>query len=238
MTIGNKHRKNVILLVDDDPDILEIVGYILGQEGFRVVLASNGLDAVEKAKREVPDLIVMDLMMPKVDGMEAVSAIRKFRQLDHTMIAFLSAAKEDFLQVAAYNAGADDYITKPIKPKLLVSRIKALLRRQHITMEEGISYQAIAGFQVFPDEYKLVRHGREIYLAKKEFEIFCLFASKPGKVFKRADILNKLWTNEVVGKRTIDVHVLKLREKIGEDYFKSITGIGYKFELPDENNQG
>ncbi|WP_294822775.1 response regulator transcription factor [uncultured Flavobacterium sp.] len=228
----NKHKRSVILLVDDDPDIIEIVGYILGQEGYRVVFATNGVDAVEQAKKEVPDLIVMDLMMPRMDGMEAVSAIRKLPKLNHTMITFLSAAQEDFLQVAAYNAGADDYITKPIRPKLLVSRIKAMLRRQYMPAEVGISYESIAGFHVFPEEYRLLRDGRNISLTKKEFELFCLFASKPGKVFKRVDILNKLWSTEVVGKRTIDVHVLKLREKIGEEYFTSITGIGYKFDLP------
>lgn len=227
-----KKKKIKILLVDDDIDIIEILSYTFLQEGYRVVTASNGVEAVEKAKRELPDLIIMDIMMPKMDGMEAVAALRKLPHLDNMMIAFLSAASEDYLKVAGYNAGADDYITKPIKPKLLLSKIKALLRRQDNLPYDEMDFHAIAGFEIYSDEYKIVRNGREICLARKEFELFCLLASNPGHVYKRAKILEKVWINEVVGRRTIDVHILKLREKIGAEYFKSITGIGYKFEMP------
>lgn len=226
-----KKKDIKILLVDDEADILEIVGYNLAQEGYQVVTAANGREAVAKAKKELPQLIIMDVMMPEMDGMEAVENIRKMPELAHVIITFLTARNEDYSQVAGFDAGADDYITKPIKPKLLVSKVKALLRR--LKDEDAHSENLNVGDIVINrEEYKIVKEGREIILPRKEFELFYLLASKPGKVFKRDEILDKVWGNEViVGGRTIDVHIRKLREKIGEDYFKTIKGVGYKFEI-------
>jgi len=225
-----KKRNTKILLVDDEPDILEIVGYNLQQEGYQIFTASNGKEAILKAKKEVPDLIIMDVMMPEMDGIEACEQIRRFPDLNHVIITFLTARNEDYSQVAGFDAGADDYIAKPIKPKLLVSKVKALLRRlkDETTSSENLN---VGGIEINREEYKIVMDGKEIVLPRKEFELFYLLASKPGKVFKREEILDKVWGNEViVGGRTIDVHIRKLREKIGEDLFKTIKGVGYKFE--------
>jgi two-component system alkaline phosphatase synthesis response regulator PhoP len=221
-----------ILLVDDEPDILEIVGYNLGQEGYQILTASNGKEAVAKAKKELPHLIIMDVMMPEMDGMEATETIRKIPELSHVIITFLTARGEDYSQVAGFEAGADDYIAKPIKPKLLVSKVKALLRRFREDEDgKGIGTLNVAGIEINREAYKIVKEGKEIILPRKEFELFYLLASKPGKVFKRDEILDKVWGNEViVGGRTIDVHIRKLREKIGEDLFKTIKGVGYKIE--------
>jgi len=221
-----------ILLVDDEPDILEIVGYNLSQEGYQILTASNGKEAVAKARKELPHLIIMDVMMPEMDGMEATETIRKIPELSHTIITFLTARSEDYSQVAGFDAGADDYITKPIKPKLLVSKVKALLRRLKEDEDgKGAGTLNVAGIEINREEYKIIKEGKEIVLPRKEFELFYLLASKPGKVFKREEILDKVWGNEViVGGRTIDVHIRKLREKIGEDLFKTIKGVGYKIE--------
>ena len=226
-----KKKDIKILLVDDEQDILEIVGYNLTQEGYSIVTASNGREAVAKAKKELPQLIIMDVMMPEMDGMEACEAIRKIPELASVIITFLTARSEDYSQVAGFDAGADDYITKPIKPKLLVSKVKALLRR--LKDEEKNSETLIVGdIEINREEYKIINDGVEIVLPRKEFELFYLLASKPGKVFKREEILDKVWGSEViVGGRTIDVHIRKLREKIGEDFFKTIKGVGYKFEV-------
>lgn len=220
-----------ILLVDDEDDILEIVGYNLTQEGYHISTATNGREAVAKARKELPHLIIMDVMMPEMDGMEAVEAIRKMPEMANVIITFLTARSEDYSQVAGFDAGADDYITKPIKPKLLVSKVKALLRR--LKDDEQQSENLTVGeIEINREEYKIVKEGKEIILPRKEFELFYLLASKPGKVFKRDEILDKVWGNEViVGGRTIDVHIRKLREKIGDDYFKTIKGVGYKFEI-------
>jgi len=220
-----------ILLVDDEADILEIVGYNLAQEGYQILTASNGREAVAKARKELPHLIIMDVMMPEMDGMEAVETIRKMPEMANVIITFLTARSEDYSQVAGFDAGADDYITKPIKPKLLVSKVKALLRR--FKDDEGQSENLNVGtIEINREEYKIVKDGQEIILPRKEFELFYLLASKPGKVFKREEILDKVWGNEViVGGRTIDVHIRKLREKIGDDYFRTIKGVGYKFEI-------
>ncbi len=225
-----KKKDIKILLVDDEQDILEIVGYNLTQEGYKIVTASNGKEAIAVAKKERPQLIIMDVMMPEMDGMEACENIRKIPELSNIIITFLTARSEDYSQVAGFDAGADDYIAKPIKPKLLVSKVKALLRRlkDETTSSENLN---VGGIEINREEYKIVMGGREIVLPRKEFELFYLLASKPGKVFKREEILDKVWGNEViVGGRTIDVHIRKLREKIGEDLFKTIKGVGYKFE--------
>ncbi len=227
-----KKKDIKILLVDDEPDILEIVGYNLAQEGYQIVTAENGKEAITKAKKEHPQLIIMDVMMPEMDGMEATEAIRKIPELKDVIITFLTARSEDYSQVAGFDAGADDYITKPIKPKLLVSKVKALLRR--LKDDDGKSSETlnVGGIEINREEYKIIKDEAEIVLPRKEFELFYLLASKPGKVFKRDEILDKVWGNEViVGGRTIDVHIRKLREKIGDDYFKTIKGVGYKFEV-------
>ena len=227
-----KKRNTKILLVDDEPDILEIVGYNLAQEGYQIITAANGKEAVAKAKKELPDLIIMDVMMPEMDGMEACENIRKIPELNNVIITFLTARSEDYSQVAGFDAGADDYITKPIKPKLLVSKVKALLRRLKEQEQKNSETLNVGGIEINREEYKIRKDDVEIALPRKEFELFYLLASKPGKVFKRDEILDKVWGNEVVvGGRTIDVHIRKLREKIGEDFFKTIKGVGYKFEV-------
>ncbi|WP_282787023.1 response regulator transcription factor [Flavobacterium croceum] len=226
-----KKKEIKILLVDDEPDILEIVGFNLSQEGYKIYTASNGREAIAVAKKEKPHLIILDVMMPEMDGMEACEIIRKTPELSQTIVTFLTARNEDYSQVAGFDAGADDYIAKPIKPKLLVSKVKALLRRfqESVVVSENIS---VGPIEINREEYKIMVSGKEIILPRKEFELFYLLASKPGKVFKRDEILDKVWGNEViVGGRTIDVHIRKLREKIGEDFFKTIKGVGYKFEL-------
>lgn len=226
-----KNKNTKILLVDDEPDILEIVGYNLAQEGYQIITASNGKEAITKAKKESPDLIIMDVMMPEMDGMEACENIRKIPELSNVIITFLTARSEDYSQVAGFDVGADDYITKPIKPKLLVSKVKALLRRLGESEQDSETLN-VGGIEINREEYKIVMNGLEIALPRKEFELFYLLASKPGKVFKRDEILDKVWGNEVVvGGRTIDVHIRKLREKIGEELFKTIKGVGYKFEV-------
>ena len=226
-----KKKDIKILLVDDEPDILEIVGYNLSQEGYQISTAINGKEAVVKAKKVLPHLIIMDVMMPEMDGMEACENIRKIPELSNVIIAFLTARSEDYSQVAGFDAGADDYITKPIKPKLLVSKVKALLRRLKET-EQNSETLNVGGIEINREEYKIVKDNIEIVLPRKEFELFYLLASKPGKVFKREEILDKVWGNDViVGGRTIDVHIRKLREKLGDEYIKTIKGIGYKFEF-------
>ncbi len=227
-----KKKDIKILLVDDEPDILEIVGYNLLQEGYQIVTAANGREAVAKAKSELPQLIIMDVMMPEMDGMEACESIRKIPELNNVMIAFLTARNEDYSQVAGFDAGADDYINKPIKPKLLVSKVKALLRRLKSEEKQNAETLNVGGIEINREEYKIIKDDLEIVLPRKEFELFYLLASKPGKVFKREEILDKVWGNDViVGGRTIDVHIRKLREKIGDDFFKTIKGVGYKFEV-------
>ncbi len=225
-----KKKDIKILLVDDEPDILEIVGYNLSAEGYQVITAENGLEAVKKAKIEKPHLIILDVMMPEMDGIEACEQIRKHPELNDTIITFLTARGEDYSQLAGFDAGADDYITKPIKPKVLVGKVKALLRRLKHTNAINDDIIKINNLIINRDEYKIVLNGNEIILPRKEFELLSLLASKPGKVFKRDDILDKVWGNEVVvGGRTIDVHIRKLREKIGDDSFKTVKGVGYKF---------
>lgn len=221
-----------ILLVDDEPDILEIVGYNLSSEGYNVITAKNGNEAIAKAKKERPHLIILDVMMPEMDGIETCEHIRKSPDLKDTIITFLTARGEDYSQVAGFDAGADDYITKPIKPKLLISKVKALLRRLKEENGPADNMVHVGNITINREEYKIVQSGKEIILPRKEFELLSLLASRPGKVFKRDEILDKVWGNEViVGGRTIDVHIRKLREKIGDDHFKTVKGVGYKFVL-------
>jgi len=218
-----------ILLVDDEPDILEIVGYNLSSEGYEVFKADNGKKAIELAEENNPDLILLDVMMPEMDGIETCEKIRNIPQLKEVVIAFLTARGEDYSQVAGFDAGADDYITKPVKPKVLTSKVKALLRRKSSTTEDR-NVVKVGKLTIDRDEYKVTDDQRDIVLPRKEFELLSLLASKPGKVFKREDILNTVWGNEVVvGGRTIDVHIRKLREKIGDKRFKTVKGVGYKF---------
>ncbi|MEQ3690261.1 MAG: response regulator transcription factor [Flavobacterium sp.] len=227
------NQEITILLVDDEPDILEIVGYNLSQEGYKIVKASNGKEAILKAKKEAPQLIIMDVMMPEMDGIEACEKIRQFPELQNTIITFLTARSEDYSQMAGFDAGADDYISKPIKPRILVSKVKALLRRVKENVE-ALDVLKVGGIEINREEYKIIKEGNEIILPRKEFELFYLLASKPGKVFTREEILDKVWGNEVVvGGRTIDVHIRKLREKIGDDFFKTIKGVGYKIEFSE-----
>lgn len=225
-----KKRDIKILLVDDDADIIEIVRYNLLQEGYQIFTASNGKEAIAAAKKELPHLIIMDVMMPVMDGMEACEQIRLVPELQNVIITFLSARNEDYSQVAGFEAGADDYIAKPIKPKILVSKVKGLLRRLK-DQKEGNATLNVAGLEINREEYKVVHEGRELVLPRKEFELLYLLASKPGKVFKREEILDSVWGNEVVvGGRTIDVHIRKLREKMGDDLFTTIKGVGYKLD--------
>tara|TARA_Y100000385_G_scaffold109322_1_gene113450 strand:+ start:209 stop:901 length:693 start_codon:yes stop_codon:yes gene_type:complete len=221
-----------ILLVDDEPDILEIISYNLTAQGYNVITANNGVQAVKKAKKEQPHLIILDVMMPEMDGIDACEQIRKIPELENTLITFLTARGEDYSQVAGFEAGADDYITKPIKPKVLVSKIKSLLRRYNTNYNTpSKDLIELDRLTIDREAYKIVFEGEDIVLPRKEFELLYLLASKPGKVFKREDILNKIWGNEVVvGGRTIDVHIRKLREKLGDKRFKTIKGVGYKFE--------
>ena len=227
-----KKKDIKILLVDDEPDILEIVSYNLANEGYQIFTASNGIEAVKKSIEIQPHLILLDVMMPEMDGIEACAKIRENNNLKEVIIAFFTARGEDYSQLAGLDAGADDYITKPVKPKVLVSKVNSLLRRLRKGNSEIINVIKIGNIIINRDEYFVQKDKNKIILPRKEFELMALLASKPGKVFKRVDILEKVWGNDViVGGRTIDVHIRKLREKIGDDYFKTIKGVGYKFTI-------
>ena len=223
-----------ILLVDDEPDIIEILRYNLTQEGYSGIAAKDGHSAIKKAEKEIPNLIIMDVMMPKMYGIDACGIIRQNPKFNDTIIMFLTARGEDYSHVAAYDAGADDYVTKPIKPIVFISKVKALLRR--LKKENNLtSIIEIGKLIIDNDEYKVKVSGRSLSLPKKEFELLYLLASKPEKVFKREKIMQFIWGSDVVvGDRTIDVHMRKLREKIGDKYFKTIKGVGYKFVNPDK----
>lgn len=221
-----------ILLVDDEQDILEFLSYNLKKEGYTVFIANNGKEAITVAKKVSPDLIILDVMMPDMDGIETCRGIREIPELKNVMIAFLTARNEDYSQIAGFDVGADDYINKPIKPRVLISRIKALLRRGTGAESNKIDKVDTGGIKIDRERYVIEKNGVEINLPKKEFELLALLASKPGKVFTREVILDMVWGGDVVvGDRTIDVHIRKLREKIGEDFIKTIKGIGYKFEF-------
>jgi two-component system alkaline phosphatase synthesis response regulator PhoP len=218
-----------ILLVDDETDVIDFMKYNLEKEGYWVYTASNGEEGISIAKKVNPHLIILDLMMPKLDGIEACRELRSLPQFKTTLIAFLTARDEDFSQLEGFEVGADDYIPKPIKPRVFLSRIGGLLRR--LEQENNLSVIRVGNIEVDRERYLVRKDGQEIQLPRKEFELLNLLVSKPGRVFKREEILNKVWGNEtIVGDRTIDVHIRKLREKLGEDYFKTIKGIGYKFD--------
>lgn len=233
--MNNSHSK--ILLVDDEQDILEFLSYNLRKEGYEVFISTNGKKAVEIAKEVKPHLIILDVMMPDLDGIETCRELRAIDDLKDTVISFLTARGEDYSQIAGFDAGADDYITKPIKPRVLISRVQALLRRYNPndkpSKTNGSSQTIHVGQITIDREAYLIKHkGEEIQLPKKEFELLALLASKPGKVFTRDEILKTVWGDDVVvGDRTIDVHVRKLREKLGEDYIRTVKGVGYKFDF-------
>ena len=226
-----KKKHTRILLVDDEPDIIEILAYNLSNEGYQIETAINGRDALEKANDWKPHLVLLDVMMPEMDGIETCEQLRKNPSLTNLVIVFLTARSEDYSQVAGLEAGADDYITKPIKPKVLTSKIKAILRRFNSFDANNDTIEA-GDLVVNREEYKIIYKGEDIILPRKEFELVSLLASKPQKVFEREEILNRVWGNEViVGGRTIDVHIRKLREKIGDQHFKTVKGVGYKYVI-------
>jgi two-component system alkaline phosphatase synthesis response regulator PhoP len=216
-----------ILIVDDEPDILEILGYNLKKEGYEVFMAEDGLQAIVQAKKHKPHLIVMDVMMPNMDGIEACIKIRENPELSKTIITFLSARSEDYSQISGLNAGADDYLTKPVRPRVLLSKVKSLLRRLEDTSTENP--QVFKDITIDPNKYKVLKGGVEIKFAKKEFKLLQLLFSNIGKVFTRDEIMNTIWGTDVfVGDRTIDVHIRKLREKLGNNVIETIKGVGYR----------
>jgi len=219
-----------VLLVDDEQDIVDLLKYNLEREGYHVLTALNGKDAIKLAKANRPDLIVLDIMMPGMDGVEVCTLLRQQQEFKNTLITFLTARGEDYSQIAGFDAGADDYITKPVRPKVFVSKVKALLKRSSGERPEGQIFES-NGIKVNLEKVMVYVGDQELQLPKKEFELLVLLMSKPGKVFKREEIYNQIWGNELfVGDRTIDVHIRKLREKIGDDRIKTIKGIGYKFD--------
>ena len=221
-----------ILCVDDEPDILEILKYNLSNEGYNVSTAKDGVSAIKKANDTKPNLIIMDVMMPNMDGIEACEKLRNDLKFNDTIIMFLTARGEDYSHVAAYEAGADDYVTKPVKPKVLLSKVKGLLRRSNKKIEPENNEIELENIKIDRESYKVYVSGQSLSLPRKEFELLYLLASKPDKVFKREKIMEKVWGGEVVvGDRTIDVHIRKLREKIGDKYFKTVKGVGYKFVI-------
>jgi two-component system, OmpR family, alkaline phosphatase synthesis response regulator PhoP len=223
--------KTKILLVDDEPDILEFVEYNLRKEGYQVFQARNGKEALEVAHRENPQLILIDIMMPEKDGIETCRELRQDSKFKNTLIAFLTARNEDYSQIAGFDVGADDYIAKPVKPMVLLSRIKALLRRSGES-KPNEKILTVGDIVIDREKYLLYKNKREIELPRKEFELISLLLSKPGKVYTRDEILNTIWGDDVVvGDRTIDVHIRKLREKLGDECIKTVKGIGYKFDL-------
>ena len=223
--------KHKILVVDDEPDILELIEYNLKKDGYQVFTATNGQEGVAVAKKVLPDLIILDIMMPKMDGIEACRIMRAMPEFKNTFMVFLTARSEEYSEIAGFNVGADDYIAKPIKPRALISRINALLRRNVQSEEQPENKLVISDLVIDRDAYLVFRKGEKTVLAKKEFELLYLLASKPGKVYTRDVILKSIWEDSVVvTKRTIDVHIRKLREKLGDTYVTTVKGVGYKFE--------
>lgn len=229
MSNNTNHK---ILLVDDEPDILEFLSYNLKKEGYTTYTALNGKQALEIARKHAPNLIILDVMMPEIDGIETCRELRSIDGLSDVLIAFLTARGEDYSQIAGFDAGADDYITKPIKPRVFVSRIKALLRRVGETTEEKVAIMELGDLKIDRERYVLHYKSVELQIPKKEFELLSLLASKPGKVFTRDEIMKNVWGDEViVGDRTIDVHIRKLREKLDDRFIKTVKGVGYKFDF-------
>jgi two-component system alkaline phosphatase synthesis response regulator PhoP len=229
--------KQRILIVDDEPDILEFLGFNLEAEGYQVYQATNGSEGLHMCKTHLPDLVLMDVMMPVMDGIEACIEIRKNPDTAQTVVCFLTARAEDYSQIAGLEAGADDYITKPVKPRVLISKIKSLLRRKD-GIEETVSTNAIElhGLIIDQEQHLVFKEGKAIHLPKKQFEILVLLSSKPGKVFSRDTMMSQVWGDDIiVGDRNIDVQIRKLREKIGEDYVRTIKGVGYKFVNPESD---
>jgi len=222
--------KGKILLVDDEEDILEFLSYNLKKEGFQIETANNGISALKKLNRFNPELIILDVMMPEMDGIEVCENIRNDEKNDDVLILFLTARSEDYSELAGFSAGADDYITKPIKPKLLVSRVNAILKRKRKTRQTD-AHISIGEIQIDKSKHKLLYLGKEIYLARKEFNLLYYLMTIPGKVFTRDEIITTIWKDAVVGDRTIDVHIRKIREKIGNHHIKTVKGIGYKFDI-------
>lgn len=218
-----------ILLVDDEPDILEFVGYNITKEGYTLLTANNGIEAIRIASEAIPQLIILDIMMPGMDGIEVCQELRKNPELNSTLIAFLTARSEDFSQIAGLDAGGDDYITKPVKPKVLMSRINALLRR--VPVSGGIPKTDVGNLIIDREKYIIIKNNETISLPRKEFELIALLTSRPDKVFTRDEIFDEIWGSDViVGDRTIDVHIRRIREKLGIDNIKTIKGVGYKYE--------
>lgn len=219
-----------VLIVDDEEDILEFVSYNLRKEGYKVTTAPNGQEALKIAREQLPHLVILDVMMPEMDGIETCREMRKIPSLKETIITFFTARNEDYSQIAGFEAGADDYITKPIKPRLLSSKVNALLRR-HIVNQEITNISTVGDLTIDNEKFKVIVSGNEIFLPKKEFELLSLLTSKPNKVFTRDEIYSKIWSGDViVGERTIDVHIRKIREKLGIENIKTIKGVGYKYE--------
>lgn len=227
--------KYKILVVDDEPDIVELIAYNLKREGYQVYTAANGQEAVTTAKRVMPDLIILDIMMPKMDGIEACRIMRSMPEFKSTFMVFLTARSEEYSEIAGFNVGADDYIAKPIKPRALLSRINAILRRNAQAEDQPENKLEVADLVIDREAFLVFRNGEKIVLAKKEFELLYLLASRPGKVYTREAILKSIWEDSVVvTNRTIDVHIRKLREKIGDYYVATVKGVGYKFEISDD----
>ena len=218
-----------VLIVDDEKDILEFLSYNIEKEGFIVHTALNGKSAIEKAKKYKPDLIILDVMMPEMDGITTCQEIRSIPEISNTLILFLTARSEEYSELAGFDAGADDYVAKPIKPKLLISRIKALLKRNKI--KASAKNIQIGNIEIDREKFSLLYNKEEIHLARKEFNLLYYLMTIPGKVFTREDIISEIWKDAFVGDRTIDVHVRKIREKIGDKYIKTVKGVGYKFDL-------
>lgn len=223
--------KQKILIVDDEPDMLELIEFHLRKEGYQVFTANNGEEAIVQAKAIMPELIILDIMMPRMDGIEACRQLRALPEFKNTFMVFLTARSEEYSEISGFNVGADDYIAKPIKPRALVSRINAILRRTNSETAAAESHLEVADLYIDRESFTVMQAGVRVPLAKKEFELLYLLASKPGKVFTREAILSNIWDDSVVvTNRTIDVHVRKLREKLGDDYVTTVKGVGYKIE--------
>ena len=218
-----------ILLVDDEEDILEFLSYNLKKDGFDILTANNGIKGLELVKKHKPDLVILDVMMPEMDGIEVCEKIREIPELDDTLILFLTARAEDYSELAGFSAGADDYITKPIKPKLLISRVKAVLRRKN--KPTSINVISVGGIEIDKSKHTIFYEGESISLVKKEFNLLFYLMTIPGRVFTREEIIVEVWKDAIVGDRTIDVHIRKIREKIGNHHIKTIKGVGYKFDI-------